>query len=58
MMSENDLSFSFGLSLSVFHLFLIRWLSGFNWDSLKVRKLTSPLKREVLALAFSIIMLY
>ncbi|KAJ7415981.1 cGMP-dependent protein kinase 2 [Pitangus sulphuratus] len=24
-----------------------RWLSGFNWDSLKVRKLTSPLKREL-----------
>ncbi|XP_009885844.1 PREDICTED: cGMP-dependent protein kinase 2 isoform X3 [Charadrius vociferus] len=24
-----------------------RWLSGFNWDGLKVRKLTSPLKREV-----------
>ncbi|NXR61668.1 KGP2 kinase, partial [Rhadina sibilatrix] len=24
-----------------------RWLSGFNWDGLKVRKLTSPLKREL-----------
>ncbi|XP_026703680.1 cGMP-dependent protein kinase 2 isoform X1 [Athene cunicularia] len=24
-----------------------RWLSGFNWDDLKVRKLTSPLKREL-----------
>ncbi|XP_041324257.1 cGMP-dependent protein kinase 2 isoform X3 [Pyrgilauda ruficollis] len=24
-----------------------RWLCGFNWDSLKVRKLTSPLKREL-----------
>ncbi|XP_071411912.1 cGMP-dependent protein kinase 2 [Pithys albifrons albifrons] len=24
-----------------------RWLSGFNWDSLKMRKLTSPLKREL-----------
>ncbi|NXK93773.1 KGP2 kinase, partial [Formicarius rufipectus] len=24
-----------------------RWLSGFNWDNLKVRKLTSPLKREL-----------
>ncbi|NXI88621.1 KGP2 kinase, partial [Rhipidura dahli] len=24
-----------------------RWLSGFNWESLKVRKLTSPLKREL-----------
>ncbi|KAK4819201.1 hypothetical protein QYF61_026817 [Mycteria americana] len=35
-----------------------RWLSGFNWDGLKVRKLTLPLKREVLALAFNIIMLY
>ncbi|KAF1495914.1 cGMP-dependent protein kinase 2, partial [Eudyptula minor novaehollandiae] len=24
-----------------------RWLSSFNWDGLKVRKLTSPLKREL-----------
>ncbi|XP_040439614.1 cGMP-dependent protein kinase 2 [Falco naumanni] len=24
-----------------------RWLSGFNWDGLKVRKLASPLKREL-----------
>ncbi|XP_062431078.1 cGMP-dependent protein kinase 2 isoform X2 [Rhea pennata] len=24
-----------------------RWLNGFNWDGLKVRKLTSPLKREL-----------
>ncbi|NXN40496.1 KGP2 kinase, partial [Rhinoptilus africanus] len=24
-----------------------RWLSGFNWDGLKGRKLTSPLKREL-----------
>ncbi|XP_059682852.1 cGMP-dependent protein kinase 2 [Gavia stellata] len=24
-----------------------RWLSGFNWDGLKVRRLTSPLKREL-----------
>ncbi|NWQ77641.1 KGP2 kinase, partial [Columbina picui] len=24
-----------------------RWLSGFNWDGLKVKKLTSPLKREL-----------
>ncbi|NWS41980.1 KGP2 kinase, partial [Probosciger aterrimus] len=24
-----------------------RWLSGFNWDGLKVRKLISPLKREL-----------
>ncbi|XP_050751644.1 cGMP-dependent protein kinase 2 [Gymnogyps californianus] len=24
-----------------------RWLSGFNWDGLKVRKLTSPLRREL-----------
>ncbi|KFZ47399.1 cGMP-dependent protein kinase 2 [Antrostomus carolinensis] len=24
-----------------------RWLHGFNWDGLKVRKLTSPLKREL-----------
>ncbi|XP_064005694.1 cGMP-dependent protein kinase 2 [Pogoniulus pusillus] len=24
-----------------------RWLSGFNWDGLKARKLTSPLKREL-----------
>ncbi|NXJ99384.1 KGP2 kinase, partial [Corythaixoides concolor] len=24
-----------------------RWLSGFNWDGLQVRKLTSPLKREL-----------
>ncbi|KAM6361068.1 cGMP-dependent protein kinase 2 [Alca torda] len=24
-----------------------RWLSGFNWDGLKLRKLTSPLKREL-----------
>ncbi|NXO23671.1 KGP2 kinase, partial [Cisticola juncidis] len=24
-----------------------RWLCGFNWDGLKVRKLTSPLKREL-----------
>ncbi|XP_066488175.1 cGMP-dependent protein kinase 2 isoform X4 [Tiliqua scincoides] len=24
-----------------------RWLNGFNWDGLKARKLTSPLKREL-----------
>ncbi|NXL83185.1 KGP2 kinase, partial [Alectura lathami] len=24
-----------------------RWLNGFNWDGLKLRKLTSPLKREL-----------
>ncbi|KGL84991.1 cGMP-dependent protein kinase 2, partial [Tinamus guttatus] len=24
-----------------------RWLNGFNWDGLKVRKLASPLKREL-----------
>lgn len=56
LLTENGLFLS--LSLSVSHFFLIRWLNGFNWDGLKVRKLTSPLKREVLALAFNIFMLY
>lgn len=58
-MKENSMSFSLvSLSLSVLPFFITRWLSGFNWDGLKVKKLTSPLKREVLVLAFNIVMLY